>query len=198
MKQNKGLLIIISGPSGVGKSTIRSRLVNENNNFWYSISMTTRKPRIIEKTKKMEEHGKDYYFVSVEEFNKNIENDNFIEYAEVYDGLYYGTPKDKVFEMLNNGYNVILEIDVQGAIIIKSKFKEAILIFIKPPTLEELEKRLRNRNSDSENIIIERLKKAEYEISFINEYDHIIESGSKEHDYNEVLDIINQEQRKRC
>ena len=190
MKQNKGLLIIISGPSGVGKSTIRSRLVNENNNFWYSISMTTRKPRTTE------ENGKDYYFVSVEEFKKNIENDNFIEYAEVYDGLYYGTPKDKVFEMLNKGYNVILEIDVQGAIIIKSKFKEAILIFIKPPTLEELEKRLRNRNSDSEEKIIERLKKAEYEISFTDKYDYVIESGSREHDYEEVKNIIKNEQKK--
>lgn len=195
MKKERGLLIVLSGPSGVGKSTIRRRLIEENDDYWYSISMTTRKPRIIEKTNLLEEHGKDYYFVSKEEFNQNIENDNFFEYAEIYDGLFYGTPKDKIFEMLDKGYNVVLELDVQGAIIVKEKYKDAILIFIKPPTLEELERRLRSRRTDTEEVILERLAKAEYEISKSNQYDYVIISDSKEHDYNEVVKIIKEKEK---
>lgn len=187
----KGMLIIISGPSGVGKSTIRRRLVEENNNFWYSISMTTREPRLNEKTGKLEENGKDYFFVDIDTFRENIKNNNFFEYAEVYNDIFYGTPKDKVFEKLEQGINVILEIDVQGALIIKENYKDAILIFIKPPTLNELERRLRGRNSDSEEKIQERLKKAEYENSFADKYDYIVISGSKEKDYEDVLNFIN-------
>ncbi len=187
----RGMLIIISGPSGVGKSTIRRRLVEENNNFWYSISMTTRQPRINEKTGMLEENGKDYFFVDINTFKENIKNDNFFEYAEVYKDIYYGTPKDKVFKKLNQGINVILEIDVQGALIIKKTYSDAISIFIKPPTFKELERRLRGRNSDSEEKIQERIKKSEYEISFSDKYDYVVISGSKENDYNEVLSIIN-------
>ncbi len=185
-----GKLFIISGPSGVGKSTIRKRLVEENNNFWYSISMTTRKPRIDEKTNKLEENGNEYYFVSLEEFKENIKKDNFLEYTEVYNGIYYGTLKSTVMEKLEQGINVILEIDVDGALKIKNKFPEAILIFIKPKSFFELEQRLRNRKSDSEDKIKERLDKALYEIEKSIYYDYVIESNTKEEDYEKVKEIV--------
>ena len=181
----KGNLIVISGPSGVGKSTIREKFINENNNYWYSISMTTRKPRALEK------NGIDYYFVTENEFKKNIDNNNFLEYIEVYKGLYYGTLKNIVFDKLNSGINVVLELDVDGALIVKKNYKEAILIFIKPPTIKELKKRLLKRHSESKDIIEERIKKAKYEIEKSKYYDYIVISGSKEKDYQSVLNIIN-------
>jgi len=187
---NKGNLIIISGPSGVGKSTIRKRLVEENKNFWYSISMTTRKPRIDEKTGLLEENGKEYYFVSLEEFKKNIENNNFLEYTEVYKDTYYGTLKSIVMDKLNNGINVILEIDVDGALKIKQNYNEAILIFIKPKTMEELENRLRSRKSDSEEKIKERLEKAIYEVKKSIYYDYVVESTTRDEDYEKILNIL--------
>lgn len=164
----KGKLIVISGPSGVGKSTIRSRLINESDIFWYSISMTTRAPRC------GEVDGVDYYFVSKEEFLDNINNDNLLEYAEVYKDVFYGTPKDKVVEMLDKGINVVLEIDVEGAFNVKKNYPDAILIFIAPPSEDDLEIRLRSRNTDSEDKIIERISKAKYELSFKEKYDYII------------------------
>ena len=190
MKKTKGLLIVISGPSGVGKSTVRKRLIEENPNYWYSISMTTRKPRLVSKNGKMEEEGKDYYFVTEESFKENIKNNNFFEYAEVYKGLYYGTPKNKVLEMLDKGYNVVLEIDVQGALLIKKQYSEAILIFINPPSIEELERRLTNRKTDKEEDIKERIEKAKFEISFAKQYDYVVLSGTNDEDYQKILKII--------
>lgn len=187
---NKGNLIIISGPSGVGKSTIRKRLVEENDNFWYSISMTTRKPRIDEKTGLLEKNGDEYFFTSLDEFKENIENNNFLEYTEVYKDTYYGTLKSTVIEKLNKGINVILEIDVDGALKIKQNYNEAILIFIKPKTMEELENRLRNRKSDNEEKIIERLNKAIYEIEKSIYYDYVIESTTRDEDYEKILNIV--------
>ena len=189
----KGLLIVISGPSGIGKSSIRKKIINNYDNFWYSISMTTRKPRKIQNTDKYEEDKVDYYFVNEDVFKENIKNNNFLEYAEVYKDLYYGTPKDEVFNKLNNGINVILEIDVDGARQVKENYNDAILIFIKPKSLEELEYRLRNRNTDLEDSIKERLNKALYEIKNSNFYDYIIESGSKEEDYDKIKNIIDYE-----
>lgn len=197
MKKKKGLLIVISGPSGIGKTTIRERLVKENNDFWYSISMTTRKPRKIEKTNRYEQNGIDYYFVDKDEFISNIKENNFLEYAEVYKGLYYGTLKDIVFKKLDEGINVILEIDVNGAKQVRKNYKNALLIFIKPRSLEELEYRLRNRRTDTEDAIKERLEKAIYEISNSGIYDYVIESGSKEEDYEKVKNIIEYEKNKK-
>lgn len=197
MKKKKGLLIVISGPSGIGKTTIRERLVKENNDFWYSISMTTRKPRKIEKTNRYEQNGIDYYFIDEDEFISNIKENNFLEYAEVYKGLYYGTLKDIVFKKLDEGINVILEIDVNGAKQVRKNYKNALLIFIKPHSLEELEYRLRNRRTDTEDAIKERLEKAIYEISNSGIYDYVIESGSKEEDYEKVKNIIEYEKNKK-
>ena len=197
MKKKKGLLIVISGPSGIGKTTIRERLVKENNDFWYSISMTTRKPRKIEKTNRYEQNGIDYYFVDEDEIISNIKENNFLEYAEVYKGLYYGTLKDIVFKKLDEGINVILEIDVNGAKQVRKNYKNALLIFIKPRSLEELEYRLRNRRTDTEDAIKERLEKAIYEISNSGIYDYVIESGSKEEDYEKVKNIIEYEKNKK-
>lgn len=197
MKKKKGLLIVISGPSGIGKTTIRERLVKENDDFWYSISMTTRKPRKIEKTNRYEQNGIDYYFVDENEFISNIKENNFLEYAEVYKDLYYGTLKDIVFKKLDEGINVILEIDVNGAKQVRKNYKNALLIFIKPRSLEELEYRLRNRRTDTEDAIKERLEKAIYEISNSGIYDYVIESGSKEEDYEKVKNIIEYEKNKK-
>lgn len=197
MKKKKGLLIVISGPSGIGKTTIRERLVKENNDFWYSISMTTRKPRKIEKTNRYEQNGIDYYFIDEDEFISNIKENNFLEYAEDYKELYYGTLKDIVFKKLDEGINVILEIDVNGAKQVRKNYKNALLIFIKPRSLEELEYRLRNRRTDTEDAIKERLEKAIYEISNSGIYDYVIESGSKEEDYEKVKNIIEYEKNKK-
>ena len=197
MKKKKGSLIVISGPSGIGKTTIRERLVKENDDFWYSISMTTRKPRKIEKTNRYEQNGIDYYFVDEDEFISNIKENNFLEYAEVYKDLYYGTLKDIVFKKLDEGINVILEIDVNGAKQVRKNYKNALLIFIKPRSLEELEYRLRNRRTDTEDAIKERLEKAIYEISNSGIYDYVIESGSKEEDYEKVKNIIEYEKNKK-
>lgn len=186
----KGKLIIISGPSGVGKSTIRKRLINENENFKYSVSMTTRKPRIDEDTNFFEKDGDEYHFVSKNEFLDNIKNNNFLEYTEVYNDIYYGTLKDDVEEKLNHGFNVILEIDVDGAIKIKEKENDAVLIFIKPKDIKQLEKRLRKRGNNNEEEIKKRLDKALYEINKSIYYDYIIESKSKEEDYEDIKKIL--------
>ena len=185
--QQKGKLFVISGPSGVGKSTIRKRIINTYNNFWYSISMTTRTPR------EGEINEKDYYFVSKEEFIKNIKENNFFEYAEVYKDIFYGTPKNKVIEKLNNGINVILEIDVEGALNIQNNYHEAILIFICPPSIKELKKRLLERQTDKKEVIEERINKAEYEISFKDRYDYIITNNDLEIAIKDIMDIIEKE-----
>ncbi|NLV29134.1 MAG: guanylate kinase [Erysipelotrichaceae bacterium] len=166
----KGLLIILSGPSGVGKGTIRKRIMkNDRLNLVYSISMTTRAPR------NMEVDGQDYYFVSKEEFQSNIENNNFLEWAE-FVGNRYGTPKDKVEELRVQGRNVFLEIEINGAEQVLSKVKDegVISFFLMPPSIKALEKRIRKRKSEPEEIIHERLEKGKKEMTMTRDYDHII------------------------
>ena len=178
----RGKLIIVSGPSGSGKSTV-TKIVKDKLNIPLSISATTRNPR------DGEIDGKDYFFLSKEEFKNKIANDEFYEYAEVH-GNYYGTLKKTVEDNLNRGLNVILEIDVQGALIAKEKKKDAILVFFRTKDMEVLEKRLRDRKTDSEEIIQTRLKNAETELKYENKYNYTIVNENLENSIQELMDII--------
>ena len=185
MNKKKGLFVVISGPSGVGKNTICNILVDKGyGNF--SVSMTTRGIRDGEKD------GKNYFFVSKEDFEKNIEKDNFLEYAK-YGDNYYGTLKSYVFDNIDNGNNLIAEVTIQGGVNIENIFPEAILIFIMPPSFEELEKRLRGRNTNSEEDILKRLEIAKKEIDFSSHYDYVVINNTVYDCVNEIIDIINKE-----
>lgn len=168
----KGVLIILSGPSGVGKGTVREELFKEEDlHLAYSISMTTRKPR------PMERDGVDYFFVSEETFKDKIECELLLEWAQ-FVGNYYGTPAENVEKLLNEGKNVVLEIEVQGALQVMKKRPDALTIFLVPPSLEELEKRIRGRRTEEESIVQQRLEKARKEIATKNEYKHVVENDS--------------------
>ena len=179
----KGKLIIVSGPSGSGKSTV-TKIVKDKLNIPLSISATTRKPR------NGEIDGKDYYFLTKEEFLQKIKNDEFYEYANVH-GNYYGTLKKAVEDNLEKGINVILEIDVQGALIAKKKKKDAVLVFFKTENLEVLENRLRNRKTDSDEVIELRLKNAQKELEYEKEYDYVVINKEIEQSCNDLIKIIN-------
>ena len=179
----KGIFVVISGPSGVGKDTIVRRLINDGIGI-YSISMTTRKRR------KGEIDGKDYFFLSKNEFLDNIKKDNLFEYA-IYNNNYYGTPKDFVFNNINNGKNVIAIIDVQGTMKIESKYSDTLSIFIMPPSFDELENRLINRGTDSVDNIKNRLEIAKKEISYSDKYDYIVVNEDIEKTIDEIKHIIN-------
>ena len=179
---DKGKFIVLSGPSGVGKNTILDMLV-DNSLGIYSVSMTTRKIR------KGEIEGRDYFFVSRELFEDNIKKDNFLEYA-IYNDNYYGTLKSFVFDNMNKGTNVLAVLDVQGALQIEKVFPDAISIFIMPPSFEELEKRLRNRNSDSEEEIERRISIAKEEIKYKDKYDYIVVNDNINKCVEEIEKII--------
>ena len=184
MISKKGLLIIYSGPSGVGKGTIREKVFNKfKGRLFYSVSMTTRAPR------EGEVDGVDYYFVSKEEFEKQIEAGNLLEYAE-FVGNYYGTPKDKVEEKLAEGYDVMLEIEVDGATQVKQKVKDAISIFVVPPSMETLEARLKGRKTEDEFVINKRLEKARKEIVLAGLYDYVVVNDDIEEATEEVVSIL--------
>ena len=185
-KKKKGLLIILSGPSGVGKETVRTRLEKiKKFELTYSISMTTRLPR------NQEVDGVNYYFVSEEEFKKNIENDNFLEYAK-FVGNYYGTPRDKVEALRNEGHNVLLEIEINGAKQVMSRVHDEAVIsfFLMPPSLEVLEERIRNRKTESEEIIKERLDKGKEEMTMTDNYDYVILNDKVNRAAKEISDLI--------
>lgn len=184
--KTKGKLYIISGPSGTGKGTICSRIMEERK-LSLSISMTTRAPRDGEKD------GQSYYFVTKEEFENKIKEDKMLEYAKVFDN-YYGTPKDMVISRLERGIDVILEIDIQGGLQVRSKMPEdSVLIFILPPSLEELKNRLNSRGTESIEAIEKRLSKALDEIRFIGEYDYYIVNDDLEKAVGEALSIVDAE-----
>ncbi len=168
MKKKRGLLVILSGPSGVGKGTVRDLFINrEELNLAFSISMTTRKPR------EGEVDGEHYYFVSRDTFEEALANNELLEHAE-FVGNYYGTPIAEVNRLRDLGYNVLLEIEVQGAIQVIDRVPDALSIFLVPPSMEELRRRLQGRRTESEEILNERLTKAANEMELMNEYRYVI------------------------
>ena len=181
----KGQLFILSGPSGVGKGTVREAILKDDKiNLTYSISMTTRKPR------DGEIDGVPYHFVSKEFFENAIANDEFLEYAQ-FVGNYYGTKKSKINELLDKGQNVLLEIEVQGAKQVMKKCPEAITIFMVPPSFEELEKRIRGRRSEPEDIVQQRLSKAKGEMELSKNYKYVVKNDTVENASHAIIDIIN-------
>jgi guanylate kinase len=187
----KGLLIVLSGPSGVGKGTVRKAIFSqEDTKFEYSISMTTRKPR------EGEVDGIDYFFKSREEFEALIEQGKLLEYAE-FVGNYYGTPVDYVRETINNGRDVFLEIEVQGAQQVRDKFPEGLFIFLAPPSLSELQNRLVTRGTETNEVIQGRLNTARKEIEMMNLYDYIVENDRIENAVEKINSIVQAEHCKR-
>lgn len=165
--KKRGSLIVVSGPSGAGKDTVIENLKKINSNIWLSISCTTRKKRGEEK------EGIDYYFLSEEEFKKKIEENEFLEYA-IYNNSYYGTPIDVIEKKLSLGLDVVLIIEVQGALKVKEIIKDAIFIFIVPPSMDELKRRLINRNTESKEHVLQRFSKAYQEINEISKYNYVV------------------------
>ena len=164
---NRGVLIVVSGPSGSGKGTLLNGLLKDNDNIRYSVSATTRKPR------EGEVEGKNYFYLSLEEFQQQIKNDGMLEFTS-YCGNYYGTPRSYVTECLNNGKDIILEIDVVGALNLMERGEQAIYIFIMPPSMSELKKRLTGRKTESQEAIQKRLATAKEEIMTADRYDYIV------------------------
>ncbi len=185
-----GLLVVISGFSGAGKGTITKKLI-ENYDYYLSTSATTRKPR------EGEVDGKDYFFKTKEEFKEMIDNDGLIEWAE-YVGNYYGTPKKSVEEQLAQGKDVILEIEVQGGMLVKKQFPDAVLIFITPPSIDELKNRLVGRGTESEEEIQNRLKQAAKEVKYMREYEFAIINDDLEESVSRINDIIKYCHNKTC
>jgi len=166
-RQRRGLIIVVSAPSGTGKTTVLKRLRERHPEYVYSVSATTRPPR------QGEEEGKDYFFISDREFRKGIQRAEFAEWAEVH-GHLYGTPERFLESHVSIGDDVILDIDTQGAFQLKKKHPEAILIFLAPPSFEELERRLRSRKTEPEDVVERRLDVAKRELELKNEYDHVV------------------------
>ena len=189
----KGLLIILSGPSGVGKNCVRQEIVKSNRlSLTYSVSMTTRQKR------EKEVDGVDYYFVSDEEFQKNIDSGNFLEWAE-FVGHRYGTPKDKVEALRNQGKNVFLEIEINGARQVMERVKDdrVISFFLMPPSFAALEARIRKRKTESEEIIQERLQKGMKEMTMTENYDYIVVNDKISRAAQEIIDLVKQKLKKR-
>jgi guanylate kinase len=182
MKQT-GVLIVVSGFSGAGKGTLMKRLLESHDNYALSISMTTRAPR------PGEVHGQHYFFVNQDEFETNIQNDGLIEYAQ-YCGNYYGTPRAYVEQCLQDGKDVILEIEIQGALKVKKKFPEAVLLFVTPPSAEELRKRLIERGTETKEVIDKRLSRAVEEAQGIENYDYIVINDELERCVEDIHAIV--------
>jgi guanylate kinase len=182
--QEKGLLIVLSGPSGVGKGTVRKELFSQPDTaFEYSVSATTRLPR------EGERNGVDYFFKTREEFEEMIKQDQLLEYAE-FVGNYYGTPVEYVRETLDAGKDVFLEIEVQGASQVRRKFPEGLFIFLAPPSLSELENRIVTRGTETEDIIKGRMRAAREEIEMMELYDYVVENDQVERAAGRVKAIV--------
>lgn len=183
MNSKMGNLIVFTGPSGVGKGTVVKELFQNLDNLIFSVSVTTREKR------SGEEEGKNYFFRTNREFDELIQADKLLEWAE-FVGNKYGTPKDFVFEKLKNGTDVFLEIEVQGALQVKEKFPEALMIFLLPPSIDELEARLRKRATEPEEKILLRLAKARDEMKYINDFDFSVINDSAKRAGKELREII--------
>ena len=183
MSNKKGKLVVISAPSGTGKGTVINKLLKLQPDLAFSVSATTRKPR------QGETDGKEYFFITKERFKEMIENNEFLEYAE-YVGEFYGTPVKSIKEYIDSGKTVILDIEVQGAKQVMAKDIEATTIFLVPPDMEELEKRLRGRGTDSDEKVISRLNRAKQEINEKHHYNHTVINDNSAHAAKEILSII--------
>ena len=187
--KNKGVLAVVSGPSGVGKGTVCARLIEKYKGCFLSISATSRPPR------GAEQDGVQYYFKSREEFEEMIKNDELLEHAQYVD-KYYGTPKKPCMEHINNGENVILEIEIQGGMKVKAKEPDTVMIFVVPPSMEELETRLRGRGTESEELVLQRLARAKEELLEMGNYDYIVVNNSVEETADRIYSILEAESNK--
>jgi guanylate kinase len=185
MNKNKGKLIIFSAPSGSGKTTLVKHLMKNIDNLSFSISATSRKMRGNEIDRK------DYYFLTADEFRKKIGNEEFVEWEEVYDDKYYGTLKSEVERIITTGQNVVFDVDVVGGVNIKKLYgNNALAIFVMPPSIEVLKKRLQSRGTDNESDIKSRIDKAEYELTFADKFDKVIINDNLEKAQIETVDAV--------
>ncbi len=185
---NKGLLIVVSAPSGCGKGTILSEVLKDDR-FYYSVSATTRSPRL------GEVNGATYHFITKQDFEERIKNNAMLEYAE-YCGNYYGTPKKEIDEIREQGKNVILEIEVQGAMKVRKICPDAVFIFVLPPSVAELERRLKKRATETDDVIAQRVSQARSEIEFARKYDYVVVNAALEDAINDFKTVIKAEELK--
>ncbi|MGL5615655.1 MAG: guanylate kinase [Sarcina sp.] len=185
-QQNKGVLIVISGPSGAGKGTICKALLEKHPEIKLSVSATTRMPR------EGEVDGINYHFLAKETFVKRLDEGDFLEHAEVY-GNYYGTPKSNVEAILNQGHDVILEIDIQGALKVKEQSEDGVFIFILPPSMEELKQRIIKRGSETPESLMTRFKSAYQEINYVSKYNYAVVNDTVESAVNKIESVLTAE-----
>ena len=185
---NKGLLIVVSAPSGCGKGTILSEVLKDDR-FYYSVSATTRSPRL------GEVNGVTYHFITKQDFEERIKNNAMLEYAE-YCGNYYGSPKKEIDEMREQGKNVILEIEVQGAMKVREICPDAVFIFVLPPSVAELERRLKKRATETDDVIAQRVSQARSEIELARKYDYVVVNAALEDAINDFKAVIKAEELK--
>ncbi len=184
IKKGNGCLVILSGPSGVGKGTIGARMLARHEDMCFSVSATTREMR------EGEEEGVNYYYKTVEEFEQMIRNGEFLEYMQVFGKNYYGTPRRYVEEKLEAGMSVLLDIDVQGAMVVKANYPDAVLIFIAPPSLEELHRRLTGRGTETPEAVERRFAQAKTEFTYVDKYDYVIVNDDLEAAVQDVEAIL--------